>query len=111
VTVVAPAFGRLVLVVVLWLFAIIVWNVNSASPLAAVRGVFRMRGARALLLAAARFTVGAIAAFAAVLTIDASDPYLPANGLSLLAIATFLAALFVDLAIGEELRGLWSAKR
>jgi hypothetical protein len=100
---VLDAFSRLIGVTLCWVVALAVWDIGHYAPARALRSLS--------LAGAMRFVVGLGAAFVALLLlIDAFPP--GEEGLfSAYAIGTFLAALAVDLLIGDALRSIARIKR
>lgn len=94
-------FPTSVTVILLWVAAVAVWDPLHFS-LARLRG-----GRRAFVVGLARFIWGALFALLAMALIARSLPESELEHYSLFGVAAFLAALVVDVLIGEQIRRLF----
>lgn len=106
-------FPRLIGVTLCWVIALTVWDIGRQSPLALPHAIARAFTSAARLAAGLlRFAVGLAAAFLALAVLTGTLPPGESAGVfSAYAIGTFLAALAVDMLIGDALRGLVRIKR
>ncbi|MGZ3496005.1 MAG: hypothetical protein ACXWNK_19295 [Vulcanimicrobiaceae bacterium] len=106
-------FPRLVGVTLFWVIALTVWDIGRHSPMQIPRAIARACSSAARFLAGLlRFTIGLLAAFLALAVLTSTLPPGESAGIfSAYAIGTFLAALAVDVLIGDALRGIVRIKR
>lgn len=93
-------FPTSVTVILLWVAAVAVWD-----PLHFSFALFR--GRRAFVVGIARFIWGALFALLAMALIARSLPQSELEHYSLFGVAAFLAALVVDVLIGDQIRRLF----
>lgn len=85
-------FGELLAVIVLWFFALQIWDIPRLT-----RNSLSIRGAL-------RFIAGGVVAICAIVLLYVILPASVYDALSALAISTFLAALAAEFIVGEDVR-------
>ncbi|MDQ2871830.1 MAG: hypothetical protein M3R35_01730 [Candidatus Eremiobacteraeota bacterium] len=105
------AFSRLVAVSLLWVLSLTLWDIGRHPPVRLVGQTLRRRPQGASVLPGVlRFALGLIAAFVALRLLGGALVF-ESRLFSAYAIGTFLAALAVDLLIGDDLRQIVGIKK